>query len=104
MSVMFDANFFIGVIVATTVSFVIGGSWYGPAFGKAWMAALGKTEADTEAMRKRASTGCAAGLGGAFLASFVLWRLIQYASDANIAGLPKGSAAGRLIGILAWSR
>ena len=53
MSVMFDANFFIAVIVATIVSFVVGGIWYGPAFGKAWMAALGKTEADMDAMRKR---------------------------------------------------
>src|SRR5438445_183545 len=42
MSVMFDANFFIAVIVATIVSFVIGGIWYGPAFGKAWMARSGK--------------------------------------------------------------
>ena len=33
---------------ATAVAFVIGGLWYGPIFGKAWMQALGKTEDDIE--------------------------------------------------------
>ena len=102
MSVMFDANFFIAVIVATIVSFVIGGIWYGPAFGKAWMAALGKTEADKEAMRKRAPKGFAAGLVGAFIASFVLGLLIQYARDAKVAQLPTGIAGGLVVGFLVW--
>ena len=64
------------------------------------MAALGKTEADMEAMRKRASKGFAAGLVGAFIASFVLGLLIQYARDANVAGLPKGIAGGVIVGFL----
>ncbi len=34
--------------VATVVAFVLGGLWYGPLFGKAWMTALGKTEADIQ--------------------------------------------------------
>ena len=34
--------------VATVVAFVLGGLWYGPLFGKAWMMALGKTEADIQ--------------------------------------------------------
>lgn len=36
------------ILAATVVAFVIGGLWYGPLFGKAWMQALGKTEADIE--------------------------------------------------------
>lgn len=36
------------ILAATAVAFVIGGLWYGPLFGKAWMQALGKTEADIE--------------------------------------------------------
>src|SRR2546422_2012080 len=102
MSVMFDANFFIAVIVATIVSFVIGGIWYGPAFGEAWMGALGKTEAGKETIRKRAPKGFAAGLVGAFIAAFVLGLLIQYARDANVAGLPKGIAGGLIVGLLVW--
>lgn len=102
MAVMIDGNFFIAVIVATIVSFVIGGIWYGPAFGKAWMAALGKTEADKEAMRKRAPKGFAAGLIGALIASFVLGLFVQYTRDAKIAGFPTGIAGGLVVGFLAW--
>ena len=32
------------IIVATAAAFVLGFVWYGPVFGKAWLAALGKTE------------------------------------------------------------
>lgn len=34
------------ILAATVTAFVLGGIWYGPAFGKAWLKALGKTEAD----------------------------------------------------------
>ena len=36
----------LAILVATVAAFVLGGLWYGPLFGKAWMAALGKTEED----------------------------------------------------------
>ena len=36
------------VLVATVMAFVLGGIWYGPVFGKAWLDALGKTEEDIE--------------------------------------------------------
>lgn len=32
------------VVVATVAAFALGYVWYGPVFGKAWVAALGKTE------------------------------------------------------------
>lgn len=32
------------ILVATVVSFALGGLWYGPLFGKAWLTAIGKTE------------------------------------------------------------
>src|SRR5437660_10880691 len=76
MAIMFDGNFFIAVIASTILSFVIGGIWYaGPVFGKAGMAALGKTDADKEAMRKQAPKGLEAGLVGAGSAPCVLDRL-----------------------------
>src|SRR5437016_6644383 len=79
IAIMFDGNFFLAVIASTILSFVIGGIWYaGPVFGKAWMAALGKTEADKEAMRKQAPKGFVAGLVGAFIASFVLALFLEY--------------------------
>ena len=36
------------VLVATVLAFVLGGVWYGPLFGKAWMDALGVTEEEIE--------------------------------------------------------
>ncbi|MEM1433143.1 MAG: DUF1761 domain-containing protein [Pseudomonadota bacterium] len=36
------------ILTATVVAFVIGGLWYGPLFGQAWLNALGKTEDDIE--------------------------------------------------------
>src|SRR5213596_3483633 len=94
MAIMFDGNFFIAVIASTILSFVIGGIWYaGPVFGKAWMAALGKTEADKEAMRKQAPKG--------FMASFVLALFLEYGRQANV-GLPAGVLGGLVIGFLVW--
>ena len=34
----------LAVVVAAASGFIIGGIWYGPVFGKAWMAATGMTE------------------------------------------------------------
>lgn len=34
------------ILVATVAAFALGGLWYGPLFGKAWLRALGKTESD----------------------------------------------------------
>ena len=36
------------VLVATVAAFLLGGLWYGPVFGRAWLRALGKTEDDIE--------------------------------------------------------
>ena len=102
MALMLDTNFFIAVIVATIVSFVIGGIWYArPVFGKAWMAALGKTEADMEAMRKQAPKGFVAGIVGAFISSFVLGIFLQYGRAASV-GLPTSVLGGVVVGFLVW--
>jgi len=99
---MFDGTFFIAVIVSTFVSFVIGGIWYArPVFGNAWMAALGKTNADMEAMRKQAPKGFAAGLIGAFISSFVLALFLEYGRQASV-GLPAGALGGIVVGFLVW--
>ena len=36
------------ILAATGAAFVLGGLWYGPMFGQAWLKALGKTEADLQ--------------------------------------------------------
>ena len=44
---MFWENW-IAVIVAALAAFAVGGIWYGPLFGKAWMAEVGFTEEDAK--------------------------------------------------------
>src|SRR5207247_11291749 len=91
---LFDTNFDIAVVVAAILSFIIGGIWYSrPVFGKVWMAVLGKTEADMEAMRKQAPKGVAGGLIGSFIASLILAIFLEYGRLANV-GLPGGPGAG----------
>lgn len=102
MAMTMDTTFWRAVVVAAIASFVIGGIWYAqPVFGKAWMAALGKTEADKEAMRKQAPKGFAAGLIGAFISSFVLAIFVDYGRLANV-GLPAGIVGGLVVGFLVW--
>ncbi len=38
----------LAVLLATALAFVLGGIWYGPLFGNAWMAALGKAPEDIQ--------------------------------------------------------
>ena len=39
----------LAILVATIAGFAIGGVWYGPLFGNAWVAALGKKPEDIQA-------------------------------------------------------
>ena len=43
MSVLSELNW-LAILAATIAGFVIGGLWYGPLFGNAWVAALGKKD------------------------------------------------------------
>ena len=49
---MFDFSFtslnWLAIVVATVGSFVLGYLWYGPVFGKAWLASQGKTAEDIQ--------------------------------------------------------
>lgn len=40
------------VLAATVLAFLLGGLWYGPLFGRAWLRALGKTEDELEPSAK----------------------------------------------------
>ncbi|WP_420577942.1 DUF1761 domain-containing protein [Ekhidna sp.] len=42
----FSSINWLAVLVATVSAFIVGGLWYGPIFGKAWMAEMGFTEDD----------------------------------------------------------
>ena len=38
----------LAILIATAVAFLLGGLWYGPLFGQAWLSALGKTQDEIE--------------------------------------------------------
>ena len=60
---MFDINLF-AVLVAAIISMVLGGLWYGPLFGKAWMKLIGMSDADLKKAKEK-------GMGKSYLLMFI---------------------------------
>lgn len=81
----------LAVLAASISAFVVGGLWYGPIFGKAWMSASGVTE-DMMANRNQAKI-----FGGAFILNVIMVvNLAMFIGpEANIA---YGGAAGFFTG------
>lgn len=67
---VYDANW-LAVIAAAIAGFVAGGLWYGPLFGKKWMAAMGFSDADVA--------------GGSMVKIFGLTILLSIVSSAMLA-------------------
>ena len=80
------------ILVATTAAFVLGGIWYGPVFGKAWMAAIGKTEDDLQP----SPTPFIISFFTALLTCIVLAALMNALGIATLGG---GLAMGALVGV-----
>jgi Protein of unknown function (DUF1761) len=79
------------VLVAALAGFVIGGSWYGPLFGKPWMAASGMTR------EKGAEGNMALTFGLAFVFNAIIAVGISMLLDGHrglLFGLHEGLAAG----------
>lgn len=77
------------ILVATIAAFVLGYVWYGPVFGKAWLAALGKTEDEIQPSPTP------------FVVSFVAALLTCIVVAALMAGLGMtGIANGAVLGFL----
>ena len=86
------------VLAATAAAFALGGLWYGPLFGKAWVAALGKTEDEIQPT----PTPFIISLFTALLTSIVLGAIIGALGVNNLVdGLWIGLVAG--IGFIATS-
>ncbi len=82
----------LSVLIATISSFIIGGIWYGPLFGKAWMTAFGYTEEDLK--RRSVSKTFGLSLLLALFAALVLEMFI-----GPDAGITFGAMAGFFAGI-----
>ena len=86
-----DLNWW-AIVVATAAAFALGGLWYGPLFGKAWLAALGKTEDEIEPTPQPFIISAVT----AFLTCVVVAALM---SGLQMTGLLAGLAFGLLTGI-----
>jgi len=81
----------LSVIVAAIVAFLIGGIWYGPIFGKAWMIESNFTEEDLQKRNMPKVFGLSLLLS--FIAAFVLELFIGSAADLTF-GVMAGFMAG----------
>ncbi|MEM6708846.1 MAG: DUF1761 domain-containing protein [Pseudomonadota bacterium] len=82
----------LAILVATVAAFLLGGLWYGPIFGRAWMEALGKTEADIEP----SPTPFVVSFFTALVTAVVLAALIE---TLDIASASEGALFGALTGV-----
>jgi hypothetical protein len=82
----------LAVVAASLVGFVVGGIWYGPLFGKLWMAAAGVTPE----IARNANMGVIYSLCFVFQAVMALC-LAMFLNDSAI-GLQEGAFYGFLTG------
>lgn len=93
---IFDVNW-ITVVVAALSGFVVGGIWYGPVMGKAWMGAVGLNEDDVK------NVNMAKVYGGAFAFSLLAsWTLahVDETYDQLSLGVMVMTAIGVAIGFV----
>ena len=87
---------YLAVVLAMVASMVIGFLWYGPLFGKTWIALMGFSQAQME-KAKAAGMGKQLGLMavGSLVMSFVLAHALVFASAyLNASGVSAGLMAG----------
>lgn len=83
-----DVNW-IAVLVAAVSAFILGGLWYGPLFGKKWMAHTGMTEERAKSMNMARTFGLSFILS--FIAAFVFAMFlgpnpgVEFATGAGFA-------------------
>jgi len=91
MAVAFSNINWLSVVAAAVSSFLVGGLWYGPLFGKAWMDAFGFSEEELAGRNMAMVFGGALGL--ALIASINLEMFIGAEAD-----LAFGATAGFFTG------
>ena len=80
------------VLVATAAAFALGGLWYGPLLGKAWLAALGKTEDDIKPSAKPFIVSAVAALATCVVVAALM-------NGLGLTGLGPGLAFGFITGV-----
>lgn len=94
-----DINYF-AVLLAGISNMIIGFLWYGPLFGKPWMALMGFTKESIKNMKGK-GMGKTYGLmmAGAFVMAYVLAHSLAFASAFT---KTTGVSAGLMVGFWSW--
>ena len=96
---MIDVNYW-AVLGAVVASFVLGFLWYGPLFGKQWMAMMGfSKESMDEAKKKGMMKSYIIMIIGTFFTAYVLAHVVGMAS---LAGISSGFSGGLQSGFWMW--
>lgn len=86
---------YLAVLVAAIASMVLGGLWYGPLFGKKWMAYMGWAPDKAQEMKKGATKGYVFQFIGSLVMSYVLVHALIFAGAyLKVSGLSAGLMAG----------
>ena len=87
---------YVAVLVGAIVSMVLGFLWYGPVFGKKWMALSGINPGTmTEEQKKGMNKSYALMFVGSLVTSYVLWHMIVYSTGfMQKSGAMMGMQAG----------
>ena len=80
------------IVVATAAAFALGGLWYGPLFGKAWLAALGKNEDDIKPSAEPFVVSAVAALATCVVVAALM-------NDLGTSGLGPGLVFGFITGV-----
>ncbi len=99
MDVVVPINYW-AVLAAAVASIVLGFTWYGPLFGKPWMAHMGFTKESMEAAKKKGMTlnYVLMSLGSLVMAYVLAHNLVFAAAYTETAGV----SAGLMAGFWAW--
>lgn len=84
------------VFFAALAGFVLGAVWYGPLFGKPWMAMMGFTKDSMKNMSMKPAVAMALGFVAFLLMSYVLAHVLMFASayDTGTSGVVSGLTGG----------
>lgn len=80
------------ILVATAAAFALGYVWYGPVFGKAWLAALGKTEEEIQPSPTPFVVSFVAALATCIVVAALMGGL-------GLTGVANGAVLGLLTGV-----
>jgi hypothetical protein len=87
---------YIAVLVSAIAGMVIGGIWYGPLFGKAWIRLSGMTQEDIDKAKQKGMAKSYSGMFvGALVMAYVIARFVGIVGAATF-------GAGFVLGFWLW--